>query len=177
MKVDPTTIWAATVWPPWPWRLVFRSKGLEAGGGFDQRAIDAEVLVAEQVNRSACSTTASKNSRLTRWRNSLCRFLETCCGQSWARACPCPSQLQGTLVLPGIVIRAYLQTFEDNVHIWSSFEAHAVDFGAAGPAFTTFRVIAPQVGSRIFVFNPESNNYGWIDVAGVGPVAPPEAKE
>jgi hypothetical protein len=78
---------------------------------------------------------------------------------------------------PGTVIPAYLQNFEDNVHIWSSFEAHAVDFSAAGPAFTTFRGVAPQGGWRIFVFNPESNNYSWIDVAGLGPVAPPEAKE
>jgi hypothetical protein len=83
------------------------------------------------------------------------------------------SQLQGTLFLPATIIPAYLKNFDANVHIWSSFEATAVDFGVAGPAFTTFKVVAPQVGARIFVFNPESNNYGWIDAAGVGPVPAP----
>lgn len=49
MEVDPTIIRAATVWPFGRWWLVFRSKALEAGSRFDQRAIDAEVLVAQQV--------------------------------------------------------------------------------------------------------------------------------
>jgi hypothetical protein len=38
-------------------------------------------------------------------------------------------------------------------------------------------VLAPQVAQRLFVLNPATGNYGWIDVAGIGPVAAPTAGE
>ncbi len=82
-------------------------------------------------------------------------------------------ELGGTLFLPAFIQPAWVQNFDPNAHIWSGPTAEAVDFGIAGPQFTTFTVVAPQVGTRIFVYNPVTNNYGWIDALGVGPSGPP----
>jgi hypothetical protein len=83
------------------------------------------------------------------------------------------SQFNGTLFLPAIIVPAYVQNFDANIHIYSSPFKEATDFGPAGPQYTTFTVVGPQVIDRVYVFNSTSNNYGWIDVAGVGPVAAP----
>jgi hypothetical protein len=48
-----------------------------------------------------------------------------------------------------------------------------VDYGLAGPQFTIYTVVGPQVAGRIYVFNPTTLNYGWIDASGVGPSGPP----
>ena len=81
--------------------------------------------------------------------------------------------LRGTLFLPVVVHVAYVQNFDPLVHIYSGPTAQAEDFGIAAPQFTTFPVVSPQVAQRLYVFNPASGNYGWIDVAGVGPAGPP----
>ncbi|MBV8087822.1 MAG: hypothetical protein JO247_23685 [Chloroflexi bacterium] len=83
------------------------------------------------------------------------------------------SSLQGTLFLPAVIVPAWVQNFDPNAHIFSGPDQAAQDFGAAGPAYTTFTVVAPQVGTRLYVYNPVSSNYGWIDVSGVGPSGPP----
>ncbi|MGH2355421.1 MAG: hypothetical protein ACRDI2_00420 [Chloroflexota bacterium] len=81
---------------------------------------------------------------------------------------------RGTLFLPVVLRPAYVQNFDPAVHIYSGPDDKAVDYGVAGPQFTTFVVVAPQVGQRLFVYNPTTDNYGWIDAAGVGPVGPPQ---
>ena len=81
------------------------------------------------------------------------------------------SALSGTLFLPVMMQTAWVTTFDPGVHIWSSPYKTAVDFGEAAPQFTSLQVVWPQVGGRIFVFNPTTNNYGWVDAAGVGPGA------
>ncbi len=81
--------------------------------------------------------------------------------------------LQGTLFLPAVLLPAYVQNFDPEVHIYSGPGRDAVDYGIAAPQFTTFTVVGPQVGWRIFVFNPVTQNYGWIDASGVGPVPGP----
>ncbi|MGH2468941.1 MAG: hypothetical protein ACRDGF_02620 [Chloroflexota bacterium] len=81
--------------------------------------------------------------------------------------------LQGTLFLPVILHVAYVQNFDPLVHIYSGPTAQATDFGVAAPQFTTFTVVSPQVAQRLYVFNPATGNYGWIDAAGVGPAGPP----
>ena len=47
--------------------------------------------------------------------------------------------------------------------------------GTAGPQFSTLTVVAAQILNRLYVFNPITGNYGWIDVAsvGVGPAPRP----
>ena len=81
--------------------------------------------------------------------------------------------LSGTPFLPAQVGPGYVQNHDPEVHIWSGPTRLAVDFGFAGPQFTTFTVVAPQVGARLFVYSPVVGNYGWIDVPGVGPSGPP----
>jgi hypothetical protein len=57
--------------------------------------------------------------------------------------------------------------------VWSSPTREGRDFGFAGPQFTTFTVVAPQVVDRLFVYSPVVDNYAWVDVSGVGPSGPP----
>jgi hypothetical protein len=81
------------------------------------------------------------------------------------------AELQGTLLLPALVGRAYVATLDPSAHIYSGPLLDAADFGEAGPQFTRFSVVGPQVAGRLFVFNPLTSNYGWIEADGVGPVA------
>lgn len=78
--------------------------------------------------------------------------------------------LSGTLFLSSFIVPAFVANFDENAHIFSSPFADAVDFGLAGPQFTRFKVVSPQVLERILVFNEASQNYGWIEANGVGPV-------
>ena len=83
--------------------------------------------------------------------------------------------LDGTLFLPVCVGRAWVMNHDPGARIWSGPTPDAVDFGIAAPQWTRMTVVGPQVRGRLFVFNPFTANYGWIDAAGVGPVGPPEA--
>ena len=56
--------------------------------------------------------------------------------------------------------------------LWSGPDAKAVSFGKA-PQWSYFQVVGPQQGSRLFVWNPRSNNYAYIDASAVGPSGPP----
>jgi hypothetical protein len=81
--------------------------------------------------------------------------------------------LTGTLFLPSFIVPAFVANFDAETHIFSSPFEDAIDFGVAGPQFTHFKVVGPQVSERIFVFDEVSQNYGWIAASGVGPVAGP----
>jgi hypothetical protein len=100
------------------------------------------------------------------------------------------ADVQSAHFLPVLVAPVYVQNVDPNLHIWSGPNAdvgvgpdadigsvttnEAVDFGlAATHQFTTFQVVGPQVEARLFVVNTETGDYGWIDVAGVGPAGPP----
>lgn len=82
--------------------------------------------------------------------------------------------LSGAFMLPAAFQPAYVQNFGADLQIYSGWDDKAASFGPAGPQFTTFRVVAPQIGKRIYVFNPVTDNYGWIDAEGVGPAGPPK---
>jgi hypothetical protein len=82
--------------------------------------------------------------------------------------------LAGVFMIPAAFQPAYVQNFRSDLKIWSGWDDKAASFGDAGPQFTTFKVIAPQIGKRIFVFNPVTENYGWIDADGVGPSGAPK---
>lgn len=56
--------------------------------------------------------------------------------------------------------------------IWSGPDAAAINFGNQ-PQFSSFLVVLPQAGSRLYVFNPRSGNFGYVDAAAVGPSGPP----
>jgi hypothetical protein len=86
---------------------------------------------------------------------------------------PSLGSLQHTLLLPAVLVPAWVATFDDSVHIFSGPDPADTDFGVAGPQFAVFAVVAPQVGSRLYIFDASSGNYGWVDVSGVGPASPP----
>ena len=50
-----------------------------------------------------------------------------------------------------------------------------VSFGATSGPFCSFLVVRPPDNGRLYVFNPFSENYFWIDAEAVGPVGPPES--
>jgi hypothetical protein len=80
--------------------------------------------------------------------------------------------LSGTLLLPTFIVPAFVANFDASAHIFSSPFPDATDFGVAGPQFTRFKVVAPQVIDRIYVFNEASQGYGWIEADKVGPASP-----
>lgn len=51
-----------------------------------------------------------------------------------------------------------------------------VSFGTTSQQFCSFQVVLPREGERLYVFNPYSQNYFWIDSTAVGPVGPPEQR-
>jgi hypothetical protein len=62
--------------------------------------------------------------------------------------------------------------------LWSgpSSQPDTVSFGATSGQFCSFLVVLPPEGERLYVFNPYSQNYLWIDAADVGPAGPPEQR-
>ena len=90
--------------------------------------------------------------------------------QSWSLNAGATADL---LLLVAAIQPGYVQNFEASAHIYSGPDDLALDFGEAGPAFTTFTVVGPQVDQRIYVYSPVSKGYGWIDASGVGPSGPP----
>ena len=54
-------------------------------------------------------------------------------------------------------------------------ESSAVSFGKVSSLFCVFEERAAR-GDRLYVFNPYSGNYFWIDRTAVGPVGTPEMR-
>ena len=83
--------------------------------------------------------------------------------------------------LPVILSPSKVQTFQSDVHTYSSPFKDGVDFGVLGPAWNAYAVLAPQVGGRIGILNPDGSDMIWIDASGVGPAGnatadnPPDA--
>jgi hypothetical protein len=57
--------------------------------------------------------------------------------------------------------------------MWSgpAGQAGVVSFGQTSRQFCAFQVTRPQEGGRLYVLNPYSRDYFWIDADSVGPVA------
>ena len=51
-----------------------------------------------------------------------------------------------------------------------------VSFGTTSSQFCSFLVVLPPDGPRLYVFNPHSQNYLWMDADAIGPVGPPEQR-
>jgi hypothetical protein len=54
--------------------------------------------------------------------------------------------------------------------------AGIVSFGTTSQQFCSFQVTLPPDGPRLYVFNPLSQNFFWIDADAVGPVGAPEQR-
>jgi hypothetical protein len=83
--------------------------------------------------------------------------------------------LRRALLLPVCLGPAWVMNHDPGTRIWSGPNGDAIDFGAAAPQWTRMTVVGPQVGLRLLVFNEFTANYGWVDVAGLGPVGGPTA--
>lgn len=70
---------------------------------------------------------------------------------------------------PGFV-PFWVQTFQP-AHLWSGADSNAEDFGAV-PQFSYFRVVTPQDGSRLHVYNPVTRDYAYLDASAAGPSGP-----
>ena len=55
--------------------------------------------------------------------------------------------------------------------LWTDPSAGA-EWLADAPQWTVFKVARPQVGDRLYVWDPRSDDYGWVDAWDVGPVDP-----
>ena len=62
--------------------------------------------------------------------------------------------------------------------LWSGASSGpgTVSFGATSGQFCAFLVVLPPEGDRLYVLNPYSQDYLWIDAADVGPAGPPEQR-
>jgi hypothetical protein len=62
--------------------------------------------------------------------------------------------------------------------LWSGSSSgpDTVSFGATSGQFCSFLVVLPPEGDRLYVLNPYSQDYLWIDAADVGPAGPPEQR-
>lgn len=56
--------------------------------------------------------------------------------------------------------------------MWSgpAGEANATSFGPTSAQFCSFQVVLPPEGPRVYVFNPYTGNYLWMDADAIGPV-------
>ena len=52
----------------------------------------------------------------------------------------------------------------------SSGQEGVISFGMTSQQFCSFQVTKPQEGARLYVLNPYSKDYFWIDADAVGPV-------
>ena len=57
--------------------------------------------------------------------------------------------------------------------MWSgpAGQAGVISFGTTSGQFCSFQVMEPQNGARLYVLNPYSKDYLWIDADAVGPVS------
>jgi hypothetical protein len=60
-----------------------------------------------------------------------------------------------------------------STEMWSgpAGQPGVVSFGTTSRQFCAFQVERPQEGGRLYVLNPFSQNYFWIDADAVGPVS------
>jgi hypothetical protein len=64
-------------------------------------------------------------------------------------------------------------TTRADVRLWSNATANAIDFGPAGPRGTRLVLAGPREGSRVYVFNPATQNYAWVDASDVAAASDP----
>ena len=71
--------------------------------------------------------------------------------------------------VPTVSAPSTARTRSADVRVFSNPTAAAIDFGPVGPSGTVLTIIGPQNGSRTFIFNPVTENYGWVEVADLEP--------
>src|SRR5262249_33873695 len=86
------------------------------------------------------------------------------------------TQALGSTVLVMTNPVGYVQTTAPDAALHSRFDpGTSVQFGVRSP-FTFLQVMEPQVGARLLILDPDSNNYAYINAADVGPSGPPPGR-
>ncbi len=73
---------------------------------------------------------------------------------------------------PGAAFETWWVQAHQEAQLWSGPDSQAISFGQV-PQWSYFRVVAPQEGQRLYVLNPLTGGYAYIDAAAVGPSSPP----
>jgi hypothetical protein len=68
---------------------------------------------------------------------------------------------------PPVPVTGDVVTLRNGVRLWSNATVSAVDFGEVGPEGTRLTLAGPREGPRALVFNPKTENYGWIDIESI----------
>ncbi|MBV8084129.1 MAG: IPT/TIG domain-containing protein [Chloroflexi bacterium] len=70
----------------------------------------------------------------------------------------------------------YVETLSPDTAIFSSFDPTTSQTFGSKPQFTPLQVVEPQIGDRLLVLDPETNNYTYVNAKDVAPSGPPPAK-
>lgn len=92
----------------------------------------------------------------------------------WLAASLCAFLAFALPAQPGSAFQPWWVQNHAETQLWSGPDAQAISFGRV-PQWSYFKVVAPQQGSRLHVFNPITQNYAYVDAAAVGPSSPPPA--
>lgn len=92
-----------------------------------------------------------------------------------ATAAPTPTPAPTPEREPDEFEPSWVQT-RGETELWSGVDERAVSFGSV-PAGSYLQVVSPQEGTRLHVFNPETQNYAYIDASAAGPSATPPEPE
>jgi hypothetical protein len=116
---------------------------------------------------------------------SACGSLSSVPNPSTASTTPSPMAAPPVRATPTPVPEAAPEPFEPFwvqnhriTELWSGASSgpDTVSFGTTSGQFCSFLVVLPPEGDRLYVFNPYSQDYFWIDAADVGQVGPPEQR-
>lgn len=70
----------------------------------------------------------------------------------------------------------YVETVNPDANLYSSFDPNTSQtFGGVGQ-FAPLQVVEPQIGTRLLVLDPDTNNYSYVNATDVGPAGPPPAR-
>jgi len=86
-------------------------------------------------------------------------------------------QLDGSGTTAGQAPQSHWLRNHQLADMWSgpADEPSTVSFGRVSSQFCVFQELDHK-GDRLYVFNPYSENYFWIDTAAVGPVGSPDVR-
>ena len=69
--------------------------------------------------------------------------------------------------------KGYVQSYVHGAGLYSSFDPSTAKLFGVTPQFSYFRVLEPQVGSRLLVRDYDTNGLAYVNAADVGPAGPP----
>jgi hypothetical protein len=69
----------------------------------------------------------------------------------------------------------YVQTLNPDATEYSSFDPNTAQTFSTQPQFSTFQVVEPQIGNRLLVIDPNTNNFAYVNATDVAPSGPPPA--